>query len=62
MDQIEATQAAVDAHAALFTGVCAACGEASPCAGLLTALSVLGRYGTLPRRRPGAAIPTHMRR
>lgn len=62
LDQIEAAQAAADAHVALFTGVCAACGETSPCAVLVTALSVHDRYGTLPRRRPGAAVPSHMRK
>jgi hypothetical protein len=59
LDQIEAAQAAADQHATLLTGICASCGKASRCAMLRTALSVLDRYGTLPRRRPGATIP-HM--
>jgi hypothetical protein len=60
VDQIVTAQAALDQHVTLLTGVCALCGEASPCAVLLTVLSVLDRYGVLPRRRPGATIPAHM--
>jgi len=57
-DQLDRAQRDIDDHLAIGAdGRCLACGEFEPCAIRVTASAVFARYGVLPRRRPGRALP-----
>ncbi|GAB3986303.1 hypothetical protein GCM10027615_78210 [Plantactinospora veratri] len=54
--ELLAAQVRFDRHTpSSADGLCPACGQPGPCALRRAALRVLGRYGCLPRRWPGAS-------
>jgi hypothetical protein len=55
---LDQAQAVVDRHIVGADGACRVCGEVEPCAERAAAVRLLVRYGRLPRRRPGAALPS----
>jgi hypothetical protein len=57
LHQVASAQRALDVHVVGVTGRCLGCGAEAPCAVNEAAAQAIGRYGQLPRRRPGASRP-----
>lgn len=56
--QVRAAHAQLNRHAvSLAESRCVACGVTGPCEQRRAALRMLGRYGRLPSRSPGATRP-----
>ncbi len=57
-EQVRVAQARLDEHPTSgATDLCLTCGVEAPCPQRRAALRLLGRYGRLPQRRPGATRP-----
>ena len=54
---VASAQQMLDVHVIGLMGRCLGCGEEAPCALHETAALAIRRYGSLPRRRPGASHP-----
>jgi hypothetical protein len=60
-DQVNAAHDQLNRHALTLNGnVCTECGTEGPCPQRRAALRAIGRYGRLPRRRPGASRPERL--